>query len=514
MFRKPFVLLIAAVLTISGLVPTVRAAEEPLVLHDEIGIAHHAMHYYLKDGTPARTEWISRGTGSYTDYVYAANILIEESEYEDNKLYSRILYDRYGTEIQETRYDESGKVTYRSMGEPTYDEFGRLTNWCSQELDDPYRATHSIRYEYYGEPTVFLGNYEQDGNRDNGPEPIEWLVLGAEGKNLLLVSKYGLDSRSYHSAGKSVKWETSEMRTWLNKDFYNTAFSGSPASYQFYYQSMFKLYETPKSNISDKVFLLSEDEVEKYLPKGEDRLCEPTPYAIQQNAYVKNSSGTGWWLLRTLGKTNREVVNINTDGSINSDGAGVAVKRGLIRPAMWVNKTIFSDSELTPSRKHENITMFNPETEKNEYLSSKLYTYDDWGHLICEQDYLTGEMTTWKYDDHGNLSHWIYLTSGNTYTAETTYTNRYSDDGLLLEQEAYTVTTENYNDNPEIKTDRKRETYVYDKAGNHTFTLGTYDDGTSYTKTYDTQGHLLTVAHDGVVDERYTYVPLSQALAK
>ena len=512
MFRKPFVLLIAAVLTISGLVPTVRAAEEPLVLHDEMGLTQSARHYYLKDGTPVRTEWTGHGTGNYTDYIYAANILIEENEYEENKLYSRILYDRYGTEIQETRYDESGKVTYRSMGEPTYDEFGRLTNWCSQELDDPYRVTHSIRYEYYGEPTVFLGNYEQDGNLDNGPEPIEWLVLGAEGKNLLLVSKYGLDSRPYHNSGKNVKWETSEIRTWLNEEFYETAFSGSPTSYQFYYQSMFKLYETPKSNISDKVFLLSLDEVKQYLPKEEDRLCTPTPYAIQQNANVKKDSGQ--WLLRTPGKNDAYVVNIGTDGSISRNGTKVSSKGSLIRPAVWVNKTVFSDCELTPSRKHENLTMIDPKTGETKYLTSELYTYDDVGHLIYKQDYLTGDMEKWEYDTHGTLTRYAYMNSSGSYCTEETHINRYSDTGLLLEQESQLITTEKIQGKSEKTTKTKLEAHVYDEAGHHTFTLGTTYDGQSYTRHYDTLGHLLTVAYDGVVDERYTYVPLSQALLK
>lgn len=34
--------------------------------------------------------------------------------------------------------------------------------------------------------TVFFGSYEQDGNTENGPESIEWLVLEDDGETMTL----------------------------------------------------------------------------------------------------------------------------------------------------------------------------------------------------------------------------------------------------------------------------------------------------------------------------------------
>jgi len=45
--------------------------------------------------------------------------------------------------------------------------------------------------EKYG--AVFFGAYEQDGNAENGPEPIEWRVTGEEDGELILMSEYVLD---------------------------------------------------------------------------------------------------------------------------------------------------------------------------------------------------------------------------------------------------------------------------------------------------------------------------------
>lgn len=39
--------------------------------------------------------------------------------------------------------------------------------------------------------TVYFGKYEQDGNKENGKEKIEWKVLSKKGKKALLISKDG-----------------------------------------------------------------------------------------------------------------------------------------------------------------------------------------------------------------------------------------------------------------------------------------------------------------------------------
>lgn len=45
--------------------------------------------------------------------------------------------------------------------------------------------------------TFTFGHYEQDNNSSNGKEPIEWLVLDRKGNEVLVISKYCLDSKPY-----------------------------------------------------------------------------------------------------------------------------------------------------------------------------------------------------------------------------------------------------------------------------------------------------------------------------
>ena len=41
--------------------------------------------------------------------------------------------------------------------------------------------------------TITLGEYEQDNDVSNGPEPIKWIVLDIQDNKALILSKYLLD---------------------------------------------------------------------------------------------------------------------------------------------------------------------------------------------------------------------------------------------------------------------------------------------------------------------------------
>ena len=78
--------------------------------------------------------------------------------------------------------------------------------------------------------TVTFGKYPQASNT---PDPIKWLVIevvpsseDAEGR-LLLLSKYVLDVKPYHTSYTMITWEKCSLRKWLNDGFMKTAFDRS-----------------------------------------------------------------------------------------------------------------------------------------------------------------------------------------------------------------------------------------------------------------------------------------------
>ena len=193
---------------------------------------------------------------------------------------------------------------------------------------------------------VSFGHYEQDGNRSNGAEAIEWLVLDVQEDRALLLSRYALDAQPFHKKYEYVTWDTSTIRQWLNGTFYNSAFSEDEKTI------MERTTLLPDRNpyikcdsgreTADYVFLLSLEEVDAFIQSNgnidkDALLCYPTDYAVQQGTYKNKDTGGCWWWLRTSADDNLAVCSVNSDtiidyhdGTVNSPKAGV-------RPAIWVS---------------------------------------------------------------------------------------------------------------------------------------------------------------------------------
>ena len=185
-------------------------------------------------------------------------------------------------------------------------------------------------------------NIDYIANRDS-KEPIEWIVLAKEGNKALLISKYGIDSKQYNKDCTSVTWESSTIRKWLNNEFINCAFNSSE-------QDKIQLtcvknpdnmeYGTEGGNdTSDKIFLLSIDEVMKYFKDNSARMCKPTVYATSQGAYeeCEYEIGYGLWWLRSPGVQQNRAAVISCGGLVGARGNLVHCTGCGVRPAMWVS---------------------------------------------------------------------------------------------------------------------------------------------------------------------------------
>ena len=211
---------------------------------------------------------------------------------------------------------------------------------------------------------ITFGAYEQDNKTKNGKEPIQWIVLSNDGKEIFAVSKYVLDCQPYNTEDKGVTWETCTLRKWLNNDFYDAAFSS--AEKNSIKTSTLKnnnndLYDTPGGkDTKDKVFLLSLDEVVNSDYGFEDvkydkaRICAATEYAKAQgcSSVEKMLSEEAWkkdcatadgepsciWWLRSPGGEDRCASFGDLSGQINKAYDGVVfAKRIGVRPAIRIS---------------------------------------------------------------------------------------------------------------------------------------------------------------------------------
>ena len=149
----------------------------------------------------------------------------------------------------------------------------------------------------------------ETGSRDD-KRKIKWFVIDVKDNKKLLISTKAIDYQRYHNSNDpNIEWETCSLRRYLNSDFLNAAFNENE-------KSLISRSEVLK----DKVFLLSEDEVYKYLT--EDKIkCDRgygTPYESLR-----------YWLTRC-----KRQINMETGRSIFEHPP--YMKR-YIRPSIWID---------------------------------------------------------------------------------------------------------------------------------------------------------------------------------
>ena len=223
----------------------------------------------------------------------------------------------------------------------------------AQKYEDAYKAFNSLNYKDSADKaaeclfvkqkagltnvnvgsTIKFGFYEQDNNTSNGKEEIEWKVLAVDGNKALVISQYALDCQKYNSTYTDTTWEKCSLRTWLNGTFYNAAFGSDHqkmiASSTVTADKNPSYSTSPGNNTTDKVFLLSITEVNKYFSSDSARQCQGTAYCYAQ--------GNCWWWLRSPGDYSGDAARVNDDGSVDRSGYYVGSVLGAVRPALWIN---------------------------------------------------------------------------------------------------------------------------------------------------------------------------------
>ena len=164
------------------------------------------------------------------------------------------------------------------------------------------------------------------GSDTRKPQSIVWDILARDGDRALLISRYVLDVRAFHDTVLPVTWADSELRRWLNGDFLSLAFTAQE-------QSAIDLTTIDSQDgqpVQDRLFLMSYDEVYRYMPTDELREAKGTPHVTgHYNTYDRSD-----WLLRRLGQAGTAVPCISRFGdltTVNASGTPAG-----IRPAMWV----------------------------------------------------------------------------------------------------------------------------------------------------------------------------------
>ena len=232
---------------------------------------------------------------------------------------------------QEKEWQEAKAIYERLTG---YKDTESKIAMCDKEIEAA--AVRDVAFQ--PGKIVQFGRYPQttEGNDDT---MIEWQVLDRDGRNALLISRYGLDVQPYTWPHAQVTWEQCTLRIWLNDTFANRAFSqkeqqailmmtvanGSDEGY----------WKTDGGNdTQDKIFLLSYRQAEQYFDVTIDNdenmksRMQPTDYALAHGA-----GKLGWWL-RSQGPERDTAARVYSVGALDYDFTGF---EECVRPALWVN---------------------------------------------------------------------------------------------------------------------------------------------------------------------------------
>ena len=218
---------------------------------------------------------------------------------------------------------------------------------------------------------VQMGTYEQDGDAET-EDPICWDVLDKDGDAVLLISHDVIAYQRFSDSRKCVIWEDSEIRTWLNQEFYAEAFveeeqaSIRETTLENLSTVGFAAHVDPSGDVQvresrpdtkDKIFLLSWKEAEQYygnrltdasvlgrrpsravLQKRKaiftDLIIEELPAMYPYSRHLPDGTERLPWMLRSTGMKDYNILVIGYEGKWDQDYPD---SYNGVRPAMWVN---------------------------------------------------------------------------------------------------------------------------------------------------------------------------------
>jgi len=157
--------------------------------------------------------------------------------------------------------------------------------------------------------------------------PYEWQVLAVENNRALIITKDVVEKRAYNEELTDVTWETCTLRSYLNGAFCD----------QFSAEEKARIIDTELANddsvewnteggnnTTDKVFLLSLDEVDKYFKDDASRAA-----TLNGEAW--------WWWLRSPGYGSDFAADVYYDGGVYDYGIYVYYVPYGVRPALYLN---------------------------------------------------------------------------------------------------------------------------------------------------------------------------------
>ncbi len=329
----------------------------------------NVIDYYIEQNRPMYFDINEDGTGTFHGRI---------GNSEDNVTF----VDETTLKLDEKEYSFSfneTKIWYEDASNDHWPIFEVSTQDAVDRYLEGKGGTVAISEAGIGD-IISLGTYEQNGMEADGMEPMRWKVLDIQDGKMLVIADRVIDSYCYNKTDSAeqtpgMTWQDCSVRQFLNGDFLDTCFTPEEAAliqtthltnpsssdflndywggYDAPYDVLGNQIHTDGPETNDKIFLLSVEEVLKYMG-DEDDYCPSDSYPFNMmvgascrsvkcstavrhtgNVYYESQTSDGCWMTRTLSDPNEAVVYLTSNGSFfnwysNQVGLG-------LRPAMWIS---------------------------------------------------------------------------------------------------------------------------------------------------------------------------------
>ena len=167
-------------------------------------------------------------------------------------------------------------------------------------------------------------------NYNDQPIDLEWYVVKEDSGKKLLLCKNVVKRMAFYKDLKSADgWSKSDVRRYLNDDFFNAAFSNEEKNKIV----AGNIKTDPVMGVGseswtyDKIFLLSSSEVAEYIGVANKNILMAND--LEGQAVM--------WYLRNMGDSTTKVAGVRPNGDVDLKGSPMKASR-YIRPAMWISE--------------------------------------------------------------------------------------------------------------------------------------------------------------------------------
>lgn len=183
---------------------------------------------------------------------------------------------------------------------------------------------------------IYFGSYDLE-YIDAGYERLPWIVLDKQDDKLLLLSKYVLCASAFNQSHSKSCWEDCTVRELINEQDYDMIFNAYEKKHVISTIVSSVNSDQSTTTTSDCLFLLSAEEVQRYLPDEASRIAFPSVIAAERlGVNVQPVTGNTWWWLRDMTDSAMKAAVVWTDSKLPADSRYVNVADGGVRPAVWI----------------------------------------------------------------------------------------------------------------------------------------------------------------------------------